>query len=266
MKRIISVIACVSAAVLALWCAPVAADRRAASIVVPILMYHHVGNWGPSRADWAPWVVLPEDFRAQMDWLVQHGYRTISFRELIECASRGVAPAGKPVIVSFDDGWAAQCGVVRDELMPRGMRATLFVYTGAVGPAPNGSGYVSWQELRELEAAGNEVQSHTVSHARLTDVLPAQLQVEMQESRRKIEAEMHHPVQALAYPFGLHDRAVMQAARAAGYECAVRADADVSVGEPLQFRMPRLRMGYGEGLQRFEECMLGSAVPALTNN
>lgn len=258
MKRVISVIACVSAAVLALWCAPVAADRRAASIVVPILMYHHVGNWGPSRPDWAPWVVLPEDFRAQMDWLVQHGYRTISFRELIECSSRGMAPVGKPVIISFDDGWAAQCAVARDELMPRGLRATFFVYTAAVGPLPNGSGYVSWPELRELEAAGHEVQSHTVSHARLTEVLPEQLQREMQESRRKIEAEMHHQVQALAYPFGLHDGTVMQAARVAGYQCAVRADADSSIGEPLLYRMPRLRMGYGDDLARFAECMEAS--------
>ena len=260
MNRIIATIIGATMVLVGLWCAPIGTDGRSPAIVVPILMYHHVGNWGPSQADWAPWVVLPEDFRAQMDWLVQHGYRTISFRELIECSSRGVTPAGKTVIISFDDGWAAQYAVARDELAPRGMRATFFVYTGAVGPVPNGSGYMSWQELRDLEAAGNEVQSHTVSHARLTDVLPAQLRYEMQESRRKIEVEMHHSVQVIAYPFGLHDRAVMQAARAAGYECAVRADADASIGEPLQFRMPRLRMGYGDGLDRFAECMEGAEM------
>jgi peptidoglycan/xylan/chitin deacetylase (PgdA/CDA1 family) len=259
MNRAVAAITCACAVALTLLGAPRAATDSAATMLVPILMYHHVGNWGPSHPDWAPWVVLPEDFRAQMDWLVQHGYRSISFRELIECSSRGVAPVGKPVIISFDDGWASQCAVARDELIPRGLRATFFVYTAAVGPVPNGSGYVSWQELRELEAAGNEVQSHTVSHARLTDVLPEQLQREMQESRRKIEAEMHHPVQALAYPFGLHDGAVMQAARVAGYQCAVRADADPSIGEPLLYRMPRLRMGYGDDLALFAECMEASA-------
>ena len=259
MNRAVAAITCACTVALTLLGAPRAATDSAATMLVPILMYHHVGNWGPSHPDWAPWVVLPEDFRAQMDWLVQHGYRSISFRELIECSSRGVAPVGKPVIISFDDGWASQCAVARDELIPRGLRATFFVYTAAVGPAPGGSGYVSWPELRELEVAGHEVQSHTVSHARLTEALPEQLQREMQESRRKIEAEMHHPVQALAYPFGLHDGAVMQAARIAGYQCAVRADADPSIGEPLLYRMPRLRMGYGDGLALFAECMEASA-------
>ena len=51
----------------------------------------------------------------------------------------------------------------------------------------------------------------------------------------------------------------MQAARVAGYQCAVRADADSSIGEPLLYRMPRMRMGYGDGLERFAECMEASA-------
>ena len=106
MNRAVAAITCACAVVLTLLGAPRVATHSTATVVVPILMYHHVGNWGPARPDWAPWVVLPEDFRAQMDWLVQHGYRSISFRELIECSSRGVAPVGKPVIISFDDGWA----------------------------------------------------------------------------------------------------------------------------------------------------------------
>jgi peptidoglycan/xylan/chitin deacetylase (PgdA/CDA1 family) len=62
-----------------------------------------------------------------MDWLVQHGYRSISFRELIECSSRGVAPVGKPVILSFDDGWTSQCACAPDAAtfttQPRFVRA-----------------------------------------------------------------------------------------------------------------------------------------------
>ena len=53
------------------------------SLSIPILMYHHVGDWGESRADWAPWVVRSTEFRAQMDWLVANGFHTITFRELL---------------------------------------------------------------------------------------------------------------------------------------------------------------------------------------
>ena len=226
------------------------------SLSIPILMYHHVGDWGESRADWAPWVVRPKEFRTQMDWLLANGFHTITFRELFAGQKAGESLPAKSVIISFDDGWSAQEGVVRAELEPRGMHAVFFVYTAAVGATPNNSGYISWQQLRILESAGHEVQSHTVSHGRLTDMPPSQLDREMRESRTIIEREMHHPVKVIAYPFGIYDERVMRAASAAGYEFGLRADADLVVGKPLQYRMPRIRVGYDDGIEVFAEAMM----------
>ena len=226
------------------------------SLSIPILMYHHIGDWGESRADWAPWVVRPKEFRAQMDWLVANGFHTITFRELLAGQKAGESVPAKSVIISFDDGWSEQEGVVRAELEPRGMHAVFFVYTAAVGATPNNSGYISWEQLRILESAGHEVQSHTVSHGRLTDMPPSQLDREMRESRATIEREMHHSVEVVAYPFGIYDERVMRAASAAGYEFGLRADADLVVGKPLQYRMPRIRVGYDDGIEVFAEAMM----------
>ena len=226
------------------------------SLSIPILMYHHVGDWGESRADWAPWVVRSTEFRAQMDWLVANGFHTITFRELLAGQKAGESLPAKSVIISFDDGWSAQEGVVRAELEPRGLHAVFFVYTAAVGATPNNSGYISWQQLRILESAGHEVQSHTVSHGRLTDMPPSQLDREMRESRAMIEREMHHPVKVIAYPFGIYDERVMRAASAAGSEFGLRADGDLLVGKPLQYRMPRIRVGYDDGIEVFAEAMM----------
>ena len=233
-----------------------ASSTSALSLSIPILMYHHVGDWGESRADWAPWVVRSKEFRAQMDWLVANGFHTITFRELLAGQKAGESLPAKSVIISFDDGWSAQEGVVRAELEPRGMHAVFFVYTAAVGATPNNSGYISWQQLRILESAGHEVQSHTVSHGRLTDMPPSQLDREMRESRATIEREMHHSVEVVAYPFGIYDERVMRAASAAGYEFGLRADADLVVGKPLQYRMPRIRVGYDDGIEVFAEAMM----------
>ena len=233
-----------------------ASSTSALSLSIPILMYHHVGDWGESRADWAPWVVRSKEFRAQMDWLVANGFHTITFRELLAGQKAGESVPAKSVIISFDDGWSAQEGVVRAELEPRGMHAVFFVYTAAVGATPNNSGYISWEQLRILESAGHEVQSHTVSHGRLTDMPPSQLDREMRESRATIEKEMHHPVKVIAYPFGIYDERVMRAASAAGYEFGLRADADLVVGKPLQYRMPRIRVGYDDGIEVFAEAMM----------
>ena len=233
-----------------------ASSTSALSLSIPILMYHHVGDWGESRADWAPWVVRSKEFRAQMDWLVANGFHTITFRELLAGQKAGESVPAKSVIISFDDGWSAQEGVVRAELEPRGMHAVFFVYTAAVGATPNNSGYISWEQLRILESAGHEVQSHTVSHGRLTDMPPSQLDREMRESRATIEREMHHSVEVVAYPFGIYDERVMRAASAAGYEFGLRADADLVVGKPLQYRMPRIRVGYDDGIEVFAEAMM----------
>jgi len=233
-----------------------ASCTSALSLSIPILMYHHVGDWGESRADWAPWVVRPKEFRAQMDWLVANGFHTITFRELLAGQKAGESLPAKSVIISFDDGWSAQEGVVRAELEPRGMHAVFFVYTAAVGATTNNSGYISWQQLRILESAGHEVQSHTVSHGRLTDMPPSQLDREMRESRTMIEREMHHPVKVIAYPFGIYDERVMRAASAAGYEFGLRADAELVLGKPLQYRMPRIRVGYDDGIEVFAEAMM----------
>jgi peptidoglycan/xylan/chitin deacetylase (PgdA/CDA1 family) len=165
------------------------------------------------------------------------------------------------VVISFDDGWAAQGGVVKTFLEPRGMKAVLFVFTGAVGPTRNGGGYISWEELRELEAAGHEVQSHTVSHGRLTQMLPPQLEREMRESKAIIERETKHPCRVVAYPYGDHDRAVMLAAHRAGYDCAVRADDDPGTGPVSAYRMPRVRVGYGDGIEVFAAAMERASAP-----
>lgn len=233
-----------------------ASCTSALSLSIPILMYHHVGDWGESRADWAPWVVRPKEFRAQMDWLVANGFHTITFRELLAGQKAGESLPAKSVIISFDDGWSAQEGVVRAELEPRGLHAVFFVYTAAVGATPNNSGYISWEQLRILESAGHEVQSHTVSHGRLTEMPLSQLDREMRESRATIEKEMHHPAKVIAYPFGMYDERVMRAASAAGYEFGLRADADLVVGKPLQYRMPRIRVGYDDGIEVFAEAMM----------
>ena len=233
-----------------------ASSTSALSLSIPILMYHHVGDWGESRAEWAQWVVRSKEFRAQMDWLVANGFHTITFRELLAGQKAGESVPAKSVIISFDDGWSAQESVVRAELEPRGLHAVFFVYTAAVGATPNNSGYISWEQLRILESAGHEVQSHTVSHGRLTDMPPSQLDREMRESRATIEREMHHSVEVVAYPFGIYDERVMRAASAAGYLIGLRADADLVVGKPLQYRMPRIRVGYDDGIEVFAEAMM----------
>jgi hypothetical protein len=81
------------------------------------------------------------------------------------------------------------------------------------------------------------------------------LEREMRESRSIIERETKHPCRVVASPYGDHDRTVMLAAHRAGYDGAVRADDDQATGPVSAYRMPRVRVGYGDGIEVFAAAM-----------
>jgi peptidoglycan/xylan/chitin deacetylase (PgdA/CDA1 family) len=80
---------------------------------------------------------------------------------------------------------------------------------------------VTWDQLRELEAGGIEVGSHSVSHPILTNISTAQLETELVESRSRLESELHHPVDLFCYPNGDYNAEVRRAVASAGYRAAV---------------------------------------------
>jgi peptidoglycan/xylan/chitin deacetylase (PgdA/CDA1 family) len=219
---------------------------------VPIVMYHHVGDWGVA-GDWSPWVVKPRDFGAQLDWLVAHGFRTVTLTQLRAHRELGAALPARPVVLTFDDGWAEHAGIARRWLEPRGLRGVFFVYTAAVG----GGGFLSWDDLRTLEASGHEVLSHTVGHPDLVRVPDDRLAVEMRESRARLERELGHPVETIAYPFGSFDARVVRAAADAGYRMAVLATGGNEVATDPRLEMPRWKMEYGEPIDRFVQQLGG---------
>ncbi len=82
-------------------------------------------------------------------------------------------------------------------------------------------GPVTWEQAREMDAAGLEIGSHTVSHPILTTTDDAQLRCELLESRARLEAELGHAVELFCYPNGSYDERVRRETASAGYACAV---------------------------------------------
>jgi peptidoglycan/xylan/chitin deacetylase (PgdA/CDA1 family) len=191
----------------------------AKSVRVPILMYHRVAR----RNDSLPGItrrltVDPADFQRQMTWLVAHGFRSITHRELFEALFGHRTLPARPVLITFDDGYRNVLTDAAPILDRLGIRATAFVITGRIS---NGdSSFLTWRQLRALEGLGIEIGSHTVSHPDLRTLGDRALSAELINSRRRLERALEHPVQWLAYPYGGHDARVVAAARRAGYVLA----------------------------------------------
>lgn len=191
----------------------------AKSVRVPILMYHRIARRNDSLPDITQRLTVdPVDFRRQMNWLVAHGFRSITQRELFEALFGRRALPARPVLITFDDGYRNVLSEAAPVLERLGLRATAYIITGRIS---NGDpSFLTWRQLPMLEKRGIEIGSHTVSHADLTSLGDSALAAELTGSRRRLERALGHPVQWLAYPYGRHNARVVATARGAGYVLA----------------------------------------------
>jgi peptidoglycan/xylan/chitin deacetylase (PgdA/CDA1 family) len=193
------------------------------TLAVPILMYHRIDLLRPTLpAITRSLTVDPADFARQMRWLAAHGYHTVSQAQLFAALERGGKLPAKPIVITFDDGYRDVLAKAVPVLRRLGMRATAYVITSRIS---NGDvSFLSWPQLHQLEQDGVELGSHTVHHYELPGLSdPAALQ-ELIQSRRALEAHLHHPVQWFAYPAGRFDARSEALVRQAGYVLAVTTE------------------------------------------
>lgn len=211
---------------------------------VPILMYHAVDESAPPPLRRLS--VATSSFARQIEYLAELGFTGMTFADFAESAVMGQKLPDRPVVLTFDDGYADFADNALPILAHYNFPATVFVTTGWVadaGPAAAGKPLgkmLTWAQVRELAVAGIEIGAHSHSHPQLDQCSDAQLRAELRVAREKLEDQTGHRVRSVAYPFGYSTPRVRKTVRAAGYECAAsvaNTQAQVS-GDP--FDVPRL--------------------------
>ena len=171
------------------------------------LMYHEI----PRVASDAEYFAVPRDrFAAHLDAIHAAGLLVRSLEEAV------ADPAGRAVALTFDDGHETHYREAFPLLTERRITATFFVTSAWVGRP----GYVTWEQLREMAAAGMSIQSHTVTHPFLSESGGVEAERELVASRSTIETETGYPCTTLALPGGDAPRGWRAADYArAGYRC-----------------------------------------------
>jgi peptidoglycan/xylan/chitin deacetylase (PgdA/CDA1 family) len=191
------------------------------AVDVPILMYHRVVPRQPGETPiQRRYTVEPGILDMQLDYLQGHGYTVVSLGQLADHLLDGMPLPRKPVVLTFDDGWAGQFTYALPVLKKHGVTATFFVTTDFLGHR----GFMSWAQLRELDDGGMTVASHTRTHPFLTKLSDENLRAEIAGSKRTLENFLGKPVPYFAYPFGDKNRRAMDAVAAAGYRAARGTD------------------------------------------
>jgi peptidoglycan/xylan/chitin deacetylase (PgdA/CDA1 family) len=212
---------------------------------VPILMYHYI-RYSPDRAG-VPLSVLPPDFQAQMHYLKDRGYSTITMREL-DLAIRGQhSLPPRPVALTFDDGYQDFFTTAAPVLRALGLTATSYVPTMLVG-SPN---YMTWPEIQLLDTQGFEMAAHSQFHANVAKVPLGRARVEIFGAKADLERHLGHVVVDWAYPYGAFNPMTVALVNEAGYwsGATTRAGAWHDVTQmPL---LTRVRVFGGESLGDF---------------
>ncbi|MBZ0284860.1 MAG: polysaccharide deacetylase family protein [Anaerolineae bacterium] len=183
-------------------------DGTLRRIRVPILMYHYVSEL-PAQADdiRIGLTVTPPLFRAHLAYLKEQGYTTISLYDLDNALLRGIPLPPKPVILTFDDGYIDHYIHVFPALQEYGFTGTFFIITGLADE--KAQGYMTWEQIQTMAAAGMSMESHTKTHADLRDRDYEFLVYELLGSLESLAALNGHKSHMFAYPVGRYDDATL---------------------------------------------------------
>ena len=207
---------------------------------VPVLTYHRVAP--ASAVGQLDLKVDPATFAAELAALHRAGYHTIHQAQLFDALYRGAPLPPKPVIVSVDDGYVDDVRTVLPDLEHWHMVGTFFVITGRMTEP----GFLSADQIRELDRAGMDVGDHTTHHLDLRALTPSELVSETAGSRRTLQSVLGHRVYYFAYPFGAYDDAVVRAVRTAGFTLAYSTAGGATESTAAPLTMPRLHVGHSE--------------------
>jgi peptidoglycan/xylan/chitin deacetylase (PgdA/CDA1 family) len=191
------------------------AQARLRTVRLPILMYHYVEPW-PADADRyrQSLTVEPEDFAAQMQYLHDNGYATVSLYDLSAAITLGVPLPEKAVALTFDDGHASIFEHAVPVMAHYGFTGTVFVITEFADRAlPQ---YLTWPQIKGLFAQGWDIEPHTKTHVDLAGE-ERDLQVyQMLGSIETIEANLGVRPRFICYPGGKYDDTTLQLAQEMG--------------------------------------------------
>lgn len=233
---------------------------------IPILMYHGIQNGVGNCHPYFETATAPVVFERHMQFLSRSGYNSVTVSDAVNAMASG-RPLPKSVAITFDDGYRDFYSYALPVLQKYGLKATMFVvsgYTTGQGTRRDGKEYMSWPQVREIQAAGIEIGSHTVNHPQLYDTAPLVLETELRESKRTIEDTLSAQVSSFAYPYAFpeHDRKFAKMLRESlqrnGYESGVSTIIGTAQRGNDPYFLPRIPMNSYDDLHLFQAKLEGA--------
>ena len=223
---------------------------------VPILMYHGVSDHGPAAL--ARYRVSTSLFKAQMRWLRANGFYTVGSRELLEHIDGRQPFAGRPVMLSFDDGFQDFADNAWPILVAHDFTAEMFVVTDLAGKTAiwdqdkgEPARLMDGATIARLAAEGALFGSHMATHTPLDGLSAEALVKELAGSRAMLAQWLGQPPVSFAAPFSIEDSRLGWAARQCGYRIGFSGDGGAARLDMNSLALPRVEVRGDRPLEAF---------------
>jgi peptidoglycan/xylan/chitin deacetylase (PgdA/CDA1 family) len=205
----------------------------------PILEYHVISQ-APTTAPYPLLYVSPQLFARQIDALAAAHYHAVTLDELwANWHEHKRLPCGKPIVVSFDNGYETQFQYAAPVLAKLGWAGVENLQLFGLDWANGG---ISHHEIRELIKAGWELDTQGWDHADMVTQTASGLHLQIVDARRKLQGWFRVPVNWFCYPSGQYDATVITALKAAGFRGSTTEVNGWAAVNDNPYALPRLEV------------------------
>jgi peptidoglycan/xylan/chitin deacetylase (PgdA/CDA1 family) len=214
-----------------------------------VLNYHLLSDYAGGAN--GPFCVSSAAFVKQLKVIKEKELPVVCLAALIN----GTFAGDFGVILTFDDGNVSDFHIAFPALQERNLTATFFPVVNNIGT----SGYVAWQQLREIARHDDfTIGSHGLSHRSLITLSKHEQQHELECSKALIEQRIGRGVSYFAAPYGLYSKAIVELTREVGYKALMTTTPKVNVSVRRPFVVHRWNIRRRTSLEAFKRMLEGN--------
>ena len=229
-----------------------------------VILYHSVGE--------TELAMNKKQFINQILWLNKNCHIK-NINELLK-ENNNFIDSTKPldieVAITFDDGYQSLFTNVYPIMKKLNISGCVYLNTNFISKNTNkkstesdghypGEDFLSWEEVEELKNNGWEIGSHGCDHLDLTSLSKNLLKKELFNSKKSIEETLESECIHFSYPWGYHNKTVINMVKETGYKFAVSGiQKGFNIKKDNIFAIPRFNIHNDYNLSDFKSIIKGN--------